>query len=146
MQMRLLWCLKTACKSVVLIGIWFMFSGFVYVKINDVELKIKLEQNSSAMAFYDLVKSGDEKIIMSDYGGFEKVGKLSQKLPVNDKFFKAKALDVILYNANYLVIYYDDNSWSFTKLGKIINISEDELKKLLGKGEINARFYVKEDK
>ena len=32
--------------------------------------------------------------------------------------------DIILYQGHNLVIYYDTNSWSFTRLGKINNASQ----------------------
>lgn len=124
-----------------------MLNGFsndeIYVEINNQELRIKLESNSSSTALYEVLQKSDLNILMNDYGGFEKVGRIDKSLPTNDKYFQAKALDLILYNANNIVIYYDNNSWSFTKLGTIYGISKDELKKLLGNGKINARFYVK---
>lgn len=33
--------------------------------------------------------------------------------------------DIVLYNSNQICLYYDNNSWSFTKLGQI-NLSKSE--------------------
>ncbi len=38
--------------------------------------------------------------------------------------------DIVLYNSNQVCLYYDNNSWSFTKLGHI-NLSKSELRELL---------------
>ena len=37
-----------------------------------------------------------------------------------------------------MVIYYDRNSYSLTRLGKIINVTQDELKNALGKGNVSV--------
>ncbi|MDY5519021.1 cyclophilin-like fold protein [Campylobacter lanienae] len=51
--------------------------------------------------------------------------------------------DIILYSGQTFVLAYDTNSWSLTKLGKLINISKDELKKLLGAGSVEIRLSLK---
>ena len=38
--------------------------------------------------------------------------------------------DIVLYNTNQICLYYDNNSWSFTRLGHI-NLSKTELRELL---------------
>ncbi|WP_318744912.1 cyclophilin-like fold protein, partial [Treponema sp.] len=47
-------------------------------------LAATLADNSSAMAFYELLEKGPVTIKMTDYGNFEKVGPLGTKLPRND--------------------------------------------------------------
>ena len=37
-----------------------------------------------------------------------------------------------------MVIYYDRNSYSLTRLGKIINVTQNELKNALGKGNVTV--------
>ena len=46
---------------------------------------------------------------------------------------------------NLLVIYYASNTWNFTRLGKVQNLSEEELKKVLGRGSITATLTLTED-
>ncbi|MBQ9631219.1 MAG: hypothetical protein IJR49_06510, partial [Treponema sp.] len=46
------------------------------------------------------------------------------------------------YQGNQITIYYDKNSWSFTRLGKIDGLSQSELKKILGSGSITAQFSL----
>ena len=48
------------------------------------------------------------------------------------------------YDLNQITIYYDVNTWNFTRLGKVENISQDELKEILGDGSITATFSLAE--
>lgn len=71
-----------------------------------------------------------------DYANMEKVGELGMTLPRNDQQITTQAGDIILYQGNKLVIYYAPNSWNFTRLGKIDDISAKELKNILGSGNV----------
>ena len=119
-------------------------------------LAATLADNSSAMAFYELLEKGPVTIKMTDYGNFEKVGPLGTKLPRNDTQITTQAGDIILYQGNQITIYYDTNSWNFTRLGKVVStlrqssgtasstttITQAELKKILGKGDVTAVFEI----
>ena len=107
-------------------------------------LAATLADNSSAMAFYELLEKGPVTIKMTDYGNFEKVGPLGTKLPRNDTQITTQAGDIILYQGNQITIYYDTNSWNFTRLGKVDGVTQAELKKILGKGNVAAVFSVME--
>ena len=107
-------------------------------------LAATLADNSSAMAFYELLEKGPVTIKMTDYGNFEKVGPLGTKLPRNDTQITTQAGDIILYQGNQITIYYDTNSWNFTRLGKVDGVTQAELKKILGKGHVTAVFSVME--
>jgi len=106
------------------------------------KLTATLADNSSATAFNELLKKGPLTIKMSDYGNFEKVGPLGTKLPRNDTQITTEAGDIILYQGNQITIYYDTNSWNFTRLGKVDGVTQTELKKILGKGDVTAVFEV----
>ncbi len=106
------------------------------------KLTATLADNSSAMAFYELLEKGPVTIKMSDYGNFEKVGPLGTTLPRNDTQITTAAGDIILYQGNQITIYYDVNSWNFTRLGKVDGVSQAELKKILGKGDVTAVFEI----
>ena len=105
-------------------------------------LAATLADNSSAIAFYELLKKGPLTVDMHDYGSFEKVGPLGTTLPRNDTQITTTAGDIILYQGNQLTIYYDTNSWNFTRLGKIDGVTQAELKKILGKGDVTAVFEI----
>ena len=108
------------------------------------ELTATLVDNSSAVAFYELLKKGPLTVDMHDYGSFEKVGPLGTKLPRNDTQITTQAGDIILYQGNQITIYYDTNSWNFTRLGKVDGVTQAELKKILGKGNVTAVFEILE--
>ena len=105
-------------------------------------LAATLADNSSAMVFYELLEKGPVTIKMTDYGSFEKVGPLGTKLPRNDTQITTQAGDIILYQGNQITIYYDTNSWNFTRLGKVDGVTQAELKKILGKGNVTAVFEI----
>ena len=52
--------------------------------------------------------------------------------------------DIILYQGHNLCIYYDKNSWTFTRIGKIENLSQSELKEFLnaGGGSVEVKLAV----
>jgi len=106
------------------------------------KLTATLADNSSATAFYQLLKKGPITVDMHDYGSFEKVGSLGTSLPRNDTQITTTAGDIILYQGNQITIYYDTNSWSFTRLGKVDEVTQAELKKILGKGDVTAVFEI----
>lgn len=115
----------------------------MYIKVNGTSLTVELAENSSAKALAELLKRGDITIDMSDYSNFEKVGELGTNLPKNDEQITTAAGDLILYQGNKFVIYYDTNSWSFTRLGKIKNITAEGLKTILGDGDVTVTLSVK---
>lgn len=118
---------------------------YMYATINNTVLEIKLENNSSAEAMLEKLKSGDVIVAMHDYGNFEKVGSLGFSLPRNDTNITTTPGDVILYQGNQITIYYDENTWNFTKLGHI-DIMQSELKTILGNGDVEVVFSLENKK
>ena len=101
-------------------------------------LSATLYDNSSSRALVELLQKGPVTIDMHDYGKFEKVGELPVSLPQNDTPTDTDSGDLILYLGHRFVIYYDKNSWTFTPLGKVDDVSKPELKRILGKGDVKA--------
>ncbi len=113
------------------------------LSVGDKKLTAVLEENSSAQALVELLKQGDISINMHDYANFEKVGSLPESLPRNDEQISTDYGDMILYQGNQFSIYYDKNSWNFTKLGHISNITQEELKAILGEGDVTVTLSLK---
>lgn len=103
----------------------------------------KLENNSSARALKEILEKGDISIQMQDYANMEKAGPIGKTLPRNDTQTTTAPGDLILYQGKYFVIYYAPNSWNFTRLGKIENINENELKSALGEGDATVILSIK---
>lgn len=113
-----------------------------YAKIGTQTLQIQAEDNTSAQAFLDLLAEGDITVQMQDYGSFEKVGSLGTTLPTNDTQITTQPGDVILYQGNQITIYYDTNTWNFTQLGKIQDVTAQQLKEILGDGNVTVTFSL----
>jgi len=101
-----------------------------------------LVKNSSAAALRALLKVGPVTLHMHDYGNFEKVGDLGKSLPANDERITTEPGDLILYQGNLFVLYYAPNTWTFTRLGKIDNVTPEELKVALGKGDVTVMLSL----
>ena len=108
----------------------------IKLEINNYELTATLVDNSSTQALIEKLKESDITINMNDYGNMEKVGQLDFSLPRNDQNITTESGDLILYQGNNFVIYYDTNNWSLTKLGKIDNVDKSQLKNILGSGSV----------
>ncbi len=116
--------------------------NIMYIKIGDNILTAELADNSSADALKEMLSEGSVTIEMSDYANFEKIGDLGKSLPRNDEQITTEAGDLILYQGNSFVIYYDTNSLNFTRLGKIKDISADELRDILGNGDVTVALSL----
>lgn len=108
----------------------------MYIIIGEHILNVKTADNSSAKALLELLKDGDITVDAHDYGNFEKVGALGAELPTNDERITTEPGDVILYQGDKITLYYDANTWNFTLLGKVQGVSADELKAILGEGDV----------
>ena len=112
------------------------------IHVNDTAFTATFEENSSAKAFAEFLAQGDLTLDMHDYGSFEKVADLPRSFPRNDKQIDTDAGDIILYQGNSITIYYDKNSWNFTRLARIDNVNKKRLQQILGKGNVKATFSV----
>ena len=104
------------------------------LKINDIVVDVIWTDNDSVRALKNLAKDG-LTINMSKYGGFEQVGSIGSTLPSTDTRITTNPGDIVLYSSNQIVIFYDSNTWSYTKLGHI-NLSKSELIDLLGDEDV----------
>lgn len=108
------------------------------ITIRDKVLTATLADNSSVEALIEVLSEGPITVDMRDYGDMEKVGSLGRDFPRNDQRITTEAGDIILFQGSALVIYYAPNTWSFTRLGKIDNVTGEELKDILGDGNVTV--------
>ena len=113
-----------------------------YIKVNNNVLNIELEDNSATIELKERLKNGDIVVNAHEYGGFEKVGDLGFSLTREDTNITTSAGDIVLYQGNQISLFYNSNSWSYTKLGKILNVSSNELKSILGNGDVTITFTL----
>ena len=114
------------------------------ITVNDRVLTAIMVDNSSAEALLERLEESPITIEMEDYASMEKVGDLGFSLPRNDRPTETAAGDLILYQGHNFVIYYDTNSWNFTKLGKIEGVSASELRTILGHGDVSVTLSLGE--
>lgn len=118
-------------------------SDKLYLTINNAKLSATLENNSSVDALKEKLSEGDITIDAREYGGFEKVGSLGFTLPKNDTQYSTDFGDIMLYQGNQITLFYEANSWSYTKIGHVDNLTQEELKNILGKGDVKITLSLK---
>lgn len=99
-----------------------------------------LENNAATAALVDMLESGSLVIEMSDYAGFEKVGSLGTRLPSSNRQLTTNSGDIVLYNSSQIVIFYGSNSWSYTLLGRIDDLTG--WAEALGSGDVTVTFSL----
>lgn len=112
------------------------------LSVDGTPLRVKWENNSSVSALKELAAGGNLTIKAHQYGGFEQVGSLPQRIESNDVHMTAEPGDIMLYSSNSVVVYYGTNTWSYTKLGHIENLSEAELQELLSGETVSLTFSL----
>ena len=116
-------------------------TSMMKMKINGTPVTVAWEDNESAAALKELAAGGLE-IRMSMYGGFEQVGSIGQRLPANDVQTTTSSGDIVLYSGSQLVVFYGSNSWAYTRLGHITDKTPDEMRALLGSGDVTVTLSV----
>ena len=110
------------------------------VQVADVVFSATLEENEAVSALVEMMRESPVVIQMSDYSGFEKVGPLGTSLPVDNSQTTTQAGDIVLYNGNQIVIFYGSNSWSYTRLGHIDDLTGWEY--ALGSGDVTVTLSL----
>ena len=109
----------------------------IKITVSGKTLPVKIEDNEATRALVAALSEASITYEAHDYGSFEKVGPLGLTLPANNSQITTQPGDVILYSGNQIVLFYGNNTWSYTRLGKIQYESLDELKSFLKAGEGN---------
>ena len=104
----------------------------MHMTINGKEVRVTWEDNESVRALAELAAESPVTIETSRYGGFEQVGPIGTTLPASDADTVTKPGEIALYTSNNIVVFFGSNSWAYTRLGHIEDLSDDELKELLG--------------
>ena len=118
----------------------------LYLTIGGVTKSATLVSNSSTEALVAQLQKGDITYEAHDYGDFEKVGALGYTFPQNNEQIKTDPGDLILYQGSNLCIYYDTNSWDFTRIGKLDNMTQADIKTWVkaGGGNVAVKLSLKQ--
>ena len=106
------------------------------VQIGNHTFTATLEDNQAVAELVEMMEEGPVTITLDDYGGFEKVGPLGRSLTANNSQTTTTAGDIVLYNGNNIVMFYGSNSWIYTLLGKIDDLTV--WTDALGRGSVTA--------
>ena len=110
--------------------------------IGETPVTVAWEDNASVEALRALAAEG-LTIEMSMYGGFEQVGSIGQSLPRDDQQTTTASGDIVLYSGNQMVVFYGSNSWAYTRLGHITDQTPEQMKVLLGSGDVTITLSIK---
>ncbi len=116
----------------------------IHITVSGTTLPVSIVDNAATRALVEALRKSSITFTASDYGGFEKVGSLGRSLPAANSQITTQAGDVILYNGSSIVLFYDSNTWSYTRLGKIKYASLEDLKSFLkaGAGDISVKLSL----
>lgn len=110
------------------------------VQVGDTIFSATLEENAAVSALVEMMRESPVVLQMCDFSGFEKVGPLGNSLPADNSQTTTHAGDIVLYNGNQIVIFYGSNSWSYTRLGHIDDLTGWE--EALGNGDVTVTFSL----
>lgn len=110
------------------------------VTIGEQSFTAVLEDNAAAHEFVEMMEEEPISIDMDDYSGFEKVGSLGKSLTADNQQMTTQAGDIVLYSGNQIVMFYGSNSWDYTRIGRVEDLSG--WKDALGTGSITAVFSI----
>ena len=119
-----------------------MLNETMNITIGEYTFTATLEKNAAVDELVDMLKKGTVTISMTDYSGFEKVGSLGSGLTTSDSQTTTAEGDIVLYNGNNIVMFYGSNSWSYTRIGKVNDLTN--WRAALGRGSITAVFSLPE--
>ena len=115
----------------------------MYITVKDFKLKVTLEHNSSVEALIDILKQKD--IVYTAYGNsFEIYGDIGHALPTNNTQITSQPGDVLLWAGSNICIFFGNNSYSYTRIGKIEGYTTELLKTMLGtNGSVQVKLSLK---
>ena len=112
----------------------------MHIQIGEHSFTATLEDNAATRELVQMMQEKPVTIQMNDYAGFEKVGPLGKSLTTDNRQTTTSPGDIVLYNGDQIVMFYGANSWSYTRIGKVDDLSGWE--KALGSGSITAVFSL----
>ena len=109
----------------------------IFITIDGQTHSITLASTQAASELAARLHEGPVSVTLSSSGGFEIWGPLGFTLTADNQQTTAQPGDVILYNGSNICLFYGTNSWSYTRLGKIDDLTESELPTFLKAGDSN---------
>lgn len=93
-------------------------TDYINITIGDYNYRMLLSDSAAGQELAKKLKDGPISVPVNEYGKFEKVGALPFTLPREDVEMTAVPGDVMLYEGSQLAIFYGENTWEYTPIGK----------------------------
>lgn len=117
----------------------------LYLSANGETKTATLIQNEATTELISLLENGPITLSMTENGGFEKVGNLPESLTTSDERQTAQPGDIMLYIGNVMCIFYGSNTWAYTKLGTIDNLTAPEIKEFLSGNPVEVTLSLEDN-
>ncbi|MBR3557965.1 MAG: hypothetical protein IKN78_03760 [Bacteroidales bacterium] len=116
----------------------------MYITIGEETHAVTMEDNVGTRALMAALQADNITYMADDYGNFEKVGYVGQSFPTDNHQIATSAGDLVLYNGDNICIFYGSNSWSYTRIGKLDNLSAEEVRQFVkaGGGEVSITLSL----
>lgn len=101
------------------------------LSVNGTPLCVDWEENETAAALAALAMTEPVSVTTRRYGDFEQVGQLPSSLPEENADMTAQPGDIMLYAGDQIVLFYGTNTWSYTRIGCIQDLSVQQMETLL---------------
>lgn len=112
------------------------------ITVNGTMLEVELVDNVATRALVERLQESNITYTSSSYGNFESVGNIGFSLPTSNTNLTTQAGDVVLYQGNQICIFYGSNTWSYTRIGKVVNASQAEIRNLLEIGTVSVTLSL----
>lgn len=109
----------------------------LYITIDGVTQSATLVDNAATQELMTRLRVAPITVTLNSSGGFEIWGALGFALPTSNEQVDAQPGDIVLYNGSNICLFYGSNSWSYTRLGHIDDLTTSELRTFLKAGESN---------
>ena len=116
--------------------------GELSMSIDGRPVNVTWLDNEAVAALKELVRETPLTVRMTKYGGFEQVGALGAELPSSDVQTTTSPGDVVLYNGNAIVVFYGSNTWAYTRLGTIGDMTASEVEGLLANEDVEMTLAL----
>ena len=113
----------------------------IYITIGGQTQSVTLVDNDATRELVAALQDASITVMLND-NNFEIWGSLGKSLPTSDVQMTAQPGDIVLYNGSNICLFYANNSWSYTRLGKIEGLSESELRTFLKAGQSNIKVTL----
>ena len=113
----------------------------IYITIDGQTQSATLVDNDATRELVAALQNAPITVTLND-NDFEIWGSLGKSLTTKNEQMTALPGDIVLYNGSNICIFYESNSWSYTRLGHIDGLSENELRTFLKAGESNINVTL----